>query len=58
MKIVISQNSYFLEKSNQFFGPYHSMADAEVDALSHHISKRKVDLSSFKVIRPSVLLNE
>lgn len=48
-KIVISKNDYYIIVDNKFFGPYHSLADAET-------SKFKVPAATipqnFRVIKP------
>lgn len=54
MKIVVSQNDYYLEKDKSFYGPYHSVSDAEHDALRKKISKLRANISEHKIVRPHV----
>ena len=54
MKIVVSQNDYYLEKDKNFYGPYHSVSDAEHDALRKKISQLKANINKYKIVRPLV----
>lgn len=57
LKIVFSHNEYYLYDNFNFYGPYHSMADAEADR--HCLNRqqavpleRAAELIGYKVIIP------
>ena len=57
LKIVFSNNEYYLYDGFNFYGPYHSIADAEADR--HNLNYKRVvhieqatELIGYKVIVP------
>jgi hypothetical protein len=52
-KIVIAKNNYFLMKDGCFYGPYHSIAEAELNRFKPELKSliEKPDLKEYKFLK-------
>lgn len=50
IKIVFSNNQYYIYDNHDFYGPYHSMAEAESNRKNRDINK-KVELKEWIFIK-------
>lgn len=50
LKIVYSDNEYYVEEYGTFYGPYHSMADAETHS-KNLCKENKVQISNCRFVK-------
>jgi hypothetical protein len=50
-KIVTSKNGYYLQKDGSFYGPFHSLAEAELNRFSPPYSKHIEKLENYKFLK-------
>ena len=50
LKIVYSDNEYYVEGYGTFYGPYHSMADAEIHSKNLK-NTDKASISNYRFIK-------